>query len=103
MDYPLKDFARFLEYDDVEGTIKYGLRIRCPNCGREYLALFIKPIGASESRWPDSECPHWQRTGDALETMSLSPSFLAYGCYHSWIKSGQLCIDSPFSCKAEKK
>lgn len=90
-DYPLKNFATFLEYD---GT-KQGLEIRCPNCNRVYAAWFKQPIGpgpAAERRVA------WDRTGETLETLSLTPSFLAFDCYHSWIRDGKLCVDSPFKC-----
>ena len=97
-DYQLKDFARFLEY---QGGIKYGLQIACPNCGREYSALFKNPIGAAEPIDKGNR-PHWDRTGDTLEAMSLNPSFLAFDCYHSWIRDGKLSIDSPFRCTSVK-
>lgn len=47
--------------------------------------------------------PLWDRVGDTFEIMSLTPSFLATGCYHSMISGGMLRIDTPFSCQRKEK
>lgn len=93
MDYSLKDFAQFSE--DENGN-KIGLYVRCPNCDALGAAYFDQPIGPGVM--PEYARVKWQRTGDTLETISLNPSFLMIGHYHSWIRNGQLCVDSPFSC-----
>lgn len=96
MNYELKDVASFITYSES----KQGLRIDCPNCATPHAAWFRNPIGGSSMM---TNRPLWDRTGETLESMSLTPSFLAYNCYHSWIRNGQLCIDSPFSCQRKTK
>jgi hypothetical protein len=93
MNYPLAKFAEFFEF---EGR-RVGLLVTCPNCGALGSAYFESPIGGgSMPQWARVK---WQRSGDTLEAMSLTPSFLMIGHYHSWIRNGQLCVDSEFSCK----
>lgn len=100
-DYPLKDLARFTEYKGA----KCGLLIDCPNCGIPGGVYFRNPIGdGAEFLKVFAGRPLWDRTGETLETMSLSPSVLMYDHFHSWIRDGKLCVDSLFSCrpKAER-
>jgi hypothetical protein len=92
MNYKLSQMAEFLTY----GEVIEGVRINCPNCRTPHAAWFKNPIGASESSMTGR--PLWDRTGDTLESLTLHPSFQAFGCYHSWIKNGELQIDSAFSC-----
>jgi hypothetical protein len=96
MDYPLRDHAEFLTYDGTH----HGVAIKCPNCGRAYSAWFKQPIGPGT---PQSRAETWDRTGDTLETLTLSPSFAAFDCYHSWIRDGQLCVDSTFKCNPTER
>lgn len=96
MDYPLKDVAQFACYD---GKAE-GLIITCPNCGVAMSAWFDVPIGGGEPQFPKTT--RWKRTGETLETLTLNPSFLAYDHYHSWIRDGKLCVDSPFSCDKDR-
>jgi hypothetical protein len=91
MNYPLAEFANFIEHDGR----RCGLMIRCPNCGMKMSAWFKNPIGGGEGYGRVK----WDRTGETLETLSLNPSFLAYEHYHSWIRDGQIQVDSAFSCK----
>jgi hypothetical protein len=95
MNYPLKELARFSEYEGA----KVGLLIDCPNCGVAGGVFFENAIGGPT--YPHSQTK-WKRTGDDLEAMSLTPSVLMHGHFHSWVRNGQLCVDSPFSCSKEK-
>lgn len=89
MDYPLKDLAEFTEY---EGE-RIGMLIRCPNCGVAGGVMFS---GTSyRQKYPGVT---WELTGDTLETISLTPSVKMFDHFHSWVRAGQLCVDSPFSC-----
>lgn len=92
-DYPLKDLAEFTEYDGHKGV---GVLVKCPNCGAAGAAYFANPLDGSAP--PPYARVQWQRTGDTLETLSLTPSFLMIDHYHSWIRNGMLCVDSPFTC-----
>ena len=97
MNYPLKDFAAFIVGDgDMvgDGEAKTGVLIRCPNCRMPFGAWFRNPIGNVEP----SGRVQWDRTGETLETLSLFPSFMFVGHCHSWIKDGQIQVDSAFSC-----
>jgi hypothetical protein len=99
VNYPLKDFADFANWNTVANPdAKDGIYVRCPNCGAQHAAWFANPIGPSST---SGARVTWQRTGERLETLSLNPSFMAVGHYHSWIRNGQLCVDSPFTCKAK--
>lgn len=91
MNYPLKDLAEFTTY---EGQNE-GLIIRCPNCGVAGGVHFKESLYAA--KYPS---PVWERTGDTLETMSLHPSVRFIGHFHSWVKNGELQVDSAFECEA---
>jgi hypothetical protein len=91
MNYPLAELGEFLSYDKGR---KLGIMIRCPNCKMAFSAWFKNPIGGGE---PGGRV-QWDRTGETLETLSLNPSFMFVGHCHSWIKNGQVCVDSPFTC-----
>ena len=93
MNYPLKDLAKFSEYEGKH----VGILVDCPNCGATGAAYFDTPIeGGSMPEWARVQ---WKRTGETLETLSLTPSFAMIGHYHSWITNGELRVDSEFSCK----
>lgn len=91
MNYPLKDLdAQFTVYQNQENV---GLMFRCPNC-RMYGSVTFKPVPAGlEPR------PSWTRVGDTIDTLTLTPSVMMNGHFHSWIRKGELQVDSPFSCK----
>jgi hypothetical protein len=93
VNYPLKDFAEFQEF---EGR-RVGLLVACPNCGAKGGAWFTNPIEGG----PPYGRVCWDRTGETLETLTLTPSFRAVGHYHSWIRNGELSVDSPFECSRE--
>jgi hypothetical protein len=105
-DYPLKDLAKFSLWGGgvvPEQLVECGLLIKCPNCGVLGSVFFRKVIGgdpALSDRFQKAftDKPMWDRTGETLETISLTPSVMMRGHFHSWIKNGQLCVDSPFSC-----
>jgi hypothetical protein len=89
-DYPLAQLDA--EFTEFKGQKNIGLMFRCPNC-RAYASVYFKPVPAELD-----QKPAWEKTGDTLETLTLSPSVMMVGHFHSWIKNGQLCVDSPFSC-----
>jgi hypothetical protein len=95
MNYPLAQLARFTEYEGA----KIGLQIDCPNCGVPGGVYFENTIGGPRPEWAKVL---WKRTGEAIETMTLHPSVLMHGHFHSWVKNGQLCVDSAFSCKSKE-
>jgi hypothetical protein len=90
MDYALKDLAEFTESQEGE---RIGMLIRCPNCGIRGGVMFA----GTEFRKKNPGVT-WERTGDSLENITLNPSVGMNGHFHSWVKNGQLCVDSLFSC-----
>lgn len=92
MDYPLKDLAEFTNYEGK--PLGGGILIECPNCGVSGGVWFRNPVGGG----PPQGSVLWDRTGDTLETMTLTPSVMMHGHFHSWVKNGMLCVDSPFAC-----
>ena len=92
-DYPLKDLgAEFTEYDNE----RIGMLIPCPNCKVPGGVMFSATTYRQE--YPGVT---WERTGDTLETISLNPSVKMFGHFHSWVRNGMLCVDSPFECQKE--
>jgi hypothetical protein len=92
MDYPLAPLSQFIEGPD--GRKGCGLMVDCPNCGAAGAAYFKNPLDGGAPVHP----VQWDRTGETLETLSLTPSFLMIGHFHSWIRKGVLCVDSEFLC-----
>ena len=88
-DYPLRDLATFTEY---EGE-RTGMLIDCPNCGVAGGVMFEGT--RYREKYPGVT---WKRTGDDLDTITLHPSVRMHGHFHSWVRNGKLCVDSPFSC-----
>lgn len=75
-----------------------GLMCRCP-CGQcdpetGWLAVdFENPLDGGPRI--ESAGPHWQRTGDTFDTLTLNPSILRSrekgGCgWHGWIRDGEV-------------
>ena len=95
-DYPLSELnAVFTEH---EGE-RIGLNFDCPNCGTLGGVAFEGT--QYQKKYPQSA--FWTRTGDTLETISLVPSLMRHGHFHSWIRNGKLCVDSIFFCEAKAK
>lgn len=66
-----------------------GVMFDCPcGCGANRYVPFANPI---DDKGPDNE-RGWQRVGDTLETLTLSPSILVVGeCgWHGFIRNGQI-------------
>ena len=92
-DYPLATLdPKFYELDGE----KYGMAFDCPNCGAAGGVYFSNSIPSNKNLRPTGV--NWKRTGDTFETMSLTPSVLMHGHFHSFVRNGMLCVDSPFSC-----
>jgi len=96
LNYPLKSVATF--FCERDSRIMEGIHVRCPNCRALHAAYFKNPIGADKAVSPWATVT-WQRVGDTLETLTLSPSFMAVGHYHSFVRDGELQVDSAFGCK----
>jgi hypothetical protein len=88
-EYPLVDLAEFAEF---EGE-RIGMNIECPNCGALGGVMFSGT--AYRRKYPGAT---WDKTGDSLDNISLTPSVLMRGHFHSWVKNGKLCVDSAFTC-----
>lgn len=93
MNYALKDYAEFAEYDGA----KLGLFIRCPNCGTPASFWFRNPI-----RGVAREKVLWDRQGETLETMSLRPSLRMIGHFHCNVSSGQMQMLDDVVCRQPK-
>ncbi len=91
-EYPLRDLATFTERNGES----VGLMLNCPNCGLPGSVSFVGTKYRQE--YPGAS---WHRTGDTLDTISLTPSVLMHGHFHSWIRSGKLCVDSVFFCQTK--
>lgn len=70
---------------------RVGMLFLCPHCRVvEIPVAFENPMDGAE---PDGSAKcRWQRTGDTFETITLSPSVDAsgFGCWHGWIKDGEV-------------
>lgn len=90
MNYPLKDLdAHFTEHKGQ----RIGVMFRCPHCRLYAAGVYFNPVPPEFGNKSG-----WDRTGDRLETLTLTPSIAMIGHFHSWIRNGELCVDSPFSC-----
>lgn len=95
-DYALKTLdPQFYEMDGE----KYGMTFRCPNCRARGGVFFENSIPSGKNLRPATGAT-WKREGDTFETMTLNPSVRMFNHFHSWIKGGMLCVDSPFECTA---
>jgi hypothetical protein len=94
VNYPLSQFGEFWTWN----SRVVALTVTCPNCGMKAMAWFSNPPDGLPS--PRTKGT-WDRTGETLETLSLTPSFQMVGHFHSWIKNGELAVDSPYSCTKE--
>lgn len=72
-----------------------GLYFDCPcGCGSPVYVPFANPIDGGPCVEPPGR-PAWTRTGDTIETLTLSPSVLrrpvnGVGCsWHGWIRDGE--------------
>jgi Family of unknown function (DUF6527) len=77
----------------VPERIGVGLSFDCPcGCGTRPAVMFANPLDGGP---PLQGCgPTWQRTGDAFETLTLSPSLQRAdprGCrWHGFIQNGEI-------------
>lgn len=70
---------------------RIGLICNCPKCGEDH------PLFVPFANPPDGEPPVypanavWHRTGDVLETLTLTPSILRKDCgWHGFITNGEI-------------
>lgn len=75
------------EAEDRHGV---GVAMNCPcGCDRGLFVPFANPLDGKPQHGPQG----WQRTGDTIETLTLSPSVLRKGpesCgWHGWIRNGE--------------
>lgn len=70
-----------------------GVIFDCPcrqeNCewGGKIAVAFRNPIDGGPP-FPDKT--RWERTGDTIETLTLSPSIHCVGHWHGWLRNGVL-------------
>lgn len=73
-----------------DGAPAQGIMFDCPNpaCGHVLIVWFANPIGGGPAAPPDcAPTPRWQRTGETLATLTLTPSILV-DCWHGYIRNG---------------
>lgn len=63
----------------------------CGKCGKELCVPFANPLDGKEAIYPNNG---WQRVGETIETLTLSPSVLRTpeygGCgWHGYIRNGE--------------
>lgn len=79
------------------GGIRHG-----PGCGQGVLfeepngkggmlcVWFANPIGGKPPAGPEHlPAPRWQRTGETIEALTLTPSVNAVGGWHGWVRDGE--------------
>lgn len=90
-DYPLKELGA--EFTESQAGERIGMLIPCPNCGMRGGVYF------EGTKWRnENPGTSWAWTGGTLETITLHPSVKMFGHFHSWVRGGMLCVDSPFEC-----
>ena len=81
---------------DVEGPKVHrqgiGVIFDCPcgKCGHLWYVAFHNPLDGGPPY--DEQGPHWHRTGQTLESLTLSPSIhRSRGCgWHGYIRNGEI-------------
>ncbi len=59
--------------------------------GGKLLVWFANPIGGGPAAGREhTPSPRWTRTGETLETLTLSPSVNVIGGWHGWIRNGEV-------------
>lgn len=82
------------QFYGATGRSGIGILLDCP-CGCENLlgVPFTNPIDGGP---PENERVTWQRTGETIETLTLTPSIRrvpidGFGCaWHGWITNGEV-------------
>jgi hypothetical protein len=98
-DYSLESLgAKFTEY----GGKRLGMLIPCPNCGVN-VGVYFAPLSEDFKANFGDKGPTWTATGDTLNAVTLHPSVRVLGHFHSWVRNGMLCVDSPFECKKDEE
>lgn len=76
------------------GRAGQGITFLCPCCLTQHLGVwFANPVDGGPPAPPElSPAPRWQRSGDTLETLTLSPSIdaSASGHWHGFIVDGEI-------------
>lgn len=66
-----------------------GLLFDCPKCGESHPGFvpFANPLDGG----PNDHSQGWQRTGDTIDTMTLTPSILRRDCgWHGFFTNGEV-------------
>lgn len=64
--------GRFVSQQERIGI---GVAFECPACGERHWVPFANPIDGGECVYPQGG---WQRTGETIETLTLTPSIVFY-------------------------
>ena len=91
-----------LDAEFIDTAPNGGLR-HGPDCGQGVLfddpqgggykvcVWFANPLGGKPVAGPEYDPkPRWQREGDTLETLTLSPSVNVHGGWHGWVRAGEV-------------
>ena len=94
--------ANLLRWDGRKPGDEHGpadaLYFRCPHheaCS--HVIPFTPDMGGNViAKSPQRNGAHWQRKGDTVETMTLTPSVRSSCGFHGWVKNGavEFCGDS---------
>jgi hypothetical protein len=70
-----------------------GITFKCPHCDARLAPAFSNPLDGGEPA-PDPNNskprPHWKRSGDTFDTLTLSPSINYPGHWHGFIIDGEV-------------
>lgn len=81
--------ARFWEH-------RQGVNFQCPLCREGWVCVpFANPVGGGEPI--PGRGTLWQRTGETIDALTLTPSVNAEGCcdapcpgWHGWVRDGRI-------------
>ena len=86
--HPTPDAAGWFRSGDLTGA--QGIVFRCPRGGHEIVLWFEKPVAAAPA--PEDQPPfaRWGHSGTGLGDLTLHPSVDERGCWHGWVRNGEV-------------